>query len=638
MQTYTVKEVAEILGYSTNSIYTFLKEKRIKGVRIGHGRFRISEEELAQLMHLAKKPLSNHPASSNMPSTPSTILLPAPTTGVSQPFAPHQTNHAISIAIPSLFDWFLGVASILVGISMLLLNRYPEEYAIGQYVIFINPIRISLIAAGLGILLSDMLGKVKSVWDILFHILLAFLYCAFALILLEVGDFDGFTIYGLAGLVQVVSLFIGLGNVVSFALFASLFFLFLPIAIFLKTPSYLLSSSLAFVSKNNYLAISVWIGIGLLFILLIWWAYYRKRLLFFLLMGVSTIALIVLSIFYAVSLFWGRAFFLLFMAICMMFAPFWSYLQLGKPKDRLIIFIGHGLVLVIFLSAMGIVRLIQSNTLSYIKEQLQNKVDYGRVLVETAFESTTQSLENTATNPMLVEALKTDRKDLISGIARNIFEGNRNFQRIIVLSANGDLESIYPPMQLETTNFAFRDYFKKALDEKKTYISDLYQIASADKVRTIVLSTPIATVNATPSGVLVGSIDLDFLGVRLQQIANATQQEYFAVIDASGMRILHPNQALVNTELDQDDVLRNALNGEKGAQGYNASGTYVVAAYDHLSKLGWTIAAIQPLNAALTLTNTTTFIVFFVMLASVIVLSTVVWFRARIRPKPKDTS
>ncbi len=57
-KTYTVKQVAQMLGYSTNSIYAFLKEGRIKGVRVGKGRFRVSEEELARVMHLSKRPQS----------------------------------------------------------------------------------------------------------------------------------------------------------------------------------------------------------------------------------------------------------------------------------------------------------------------------------------------------------------------------------------------------------------------------------------------------------------------------------------------------------------------------------------------------------------------------------------------------
>lgn len=44
---YTVKQVAHVLGVSTNTIYKYLNEGKIKALRFGkRGRFRIYETEL----------------------------------------------------------------------------------------------------------------------------------------------------------------------------------------------------------------------------------------------------------------------------------------------------------------------------------------------------------------------------------------------------------------------------------------------------------------------------------------------------------------------------------------------------------------------------------------------------------------
>ncbi|MCL4199842.1 helix-turn-helix domain-containing protein, partial [Patescibacteria group bacterium] len=85
-KTYTVKEVADILGFSTNSIYTFLKEKRIRGVRIGKGRFRIPEEELSRILHLSKKPVGVPVAASPVTSaeTPAISVMGATTDALPQ--------------------------------------------------------------------------------------------------------------------------------------------------------------------------------------------------------------------------------------------------------------------------------------------------------------------------------------------------------------------------------------------------------------------------------------------------------------------------------------------------------------------------------------------------------------------------
>src|SRR3989344_5246794 len=178
-KTYTVKQVAEILGYSTNSIYTFLKERRIKGVRVGKGRFRISEEELSRLLKIAKKPLPpSLPATASMPGTQqeSHITIATPTVVVSSAqqepvFVPKQTHTQIKIDVPSLLDWFVGIASILIGVSLFLLNRFSAEYAIGSYTTILSAMRISFIAAGIGILAIDMLGQTKTLFDITFHII-----------------------------------------------------------------------------------------------------------------------------------------------------------------------------------------------------------------------------------------------------------------------------------------------------------------------------------------------------------------------------------------------------------------------------------------------------------------------------------
>ena len=50
---YTVKEVARLLGFSTNTIYKYLDQGKIKSTRLGEeGRFRIPQREVAKLLGL----------------------------------------------------------------------------------------------------------------------------------------------------------------------------------------------------------------------------------------------------------------------------------------------------------------------------------------------------------------------------------------------------------------------------------------------------------------------------------------------------------------------------------------------------------------------------------------------------------
>ena len=50
-KTYTVKQVAVALGFSTNTVYKYLDEGKIKATRLGsEGRFRIPESEVTRLL------------------------------------------------------------------------------------------------------------------------------------------------------------------------------------------------------------------------------------------------------------------------------------------------------------------------------------------------------------------------------------------------------------------------------------------------------------------------------------------------------------------------------------------------------------------------------------------------------------
>ena len=106
--TYTVKQVANILGYSTNSIYTFLKEKRIKGVRVGRGRFRIPQSELDRLLLITKRGSPQASAVVVKAADESNGAPPLPTSGVVDVVgtSPVPLRAFGGLRLPNIFDWF----------------------------------------------------------------------------------------------------------------------------------------------------------------------------------------------------------------------------------------------------------------------------------------------------------------------------------------------------------------------------------------------------------------------------------------------------------------------------------------------------------------------------------------------------
>src|SRR5262245_14930218 len=110
-KTYTVKQVAEILGYSTNSIYSFIDEGRLKGVRVGKGRFRIPEEELNRVLHLTKKPEIKAAIQTQPIIVEKTPVSTLPT---ELDKVPTPSFSLVNLHIVDIFDWFVGSAAMVL--------------------------------------------------------------------------------------------------------------------------------------------------------------------------------------------------------------------------------------------------------------------------------------------------------------------------------------------------------------------------------------------------------------------------------------------------------------------------------------------------------------------------------------------
>ena len=128
--TYTVKQVAKLLGYSTNSIYTFLKEKRLKGTRVGKGRFRIPQSEVNKILlsgqteavKLSEVRVGQHAKADSSARMQTTADL--------QGEIQELSYRDSAITVPNLFDWFVGVSSIVYGFAMWLFSSASIELSV----------------------------------------------------------------------------------------------------------------------------------------------------------------------------------------------------------------------------------------------------------------------------------------------------------------------------------------------------------------------------------------------------------------------------------------------------------------------------------------------------------------------------
>jgi excisionase family DNA binding protein len=227
-KTYTVKEVATILGYSTNSIYTFLKEKRIKGVRVGKGRFRISEDELGRLLHLSKQTQNSVQTSFVQPAAPAGEVV-----YVEEPRLTHSATPIIgkSWSMPNVFDWMISLGSILSGVALFLFNQSFEPAMAAQFESVIPFVRGILIASGIGLFVSSISPK-SAALRTFFQIVLGVVISFNAWMLFNGGDLSGSILFGLVALTLFVSVFAKLDGVMSVSYYLSAFVVSVPFMFF----------------------------------------------------------------------------------------------------------------------------------------------------------------------------------------------------------------------------------------------------------------------------------------------------------------------------------------------------------------------------------------------------------------------
>ena len=220
-KSYSVSEAAKLLGYSKNSVYGFLKEGLIKARRIGKGKFRIPETEITKFETKNSGKTETEVAES--------AILPTPRPGKSLAnLSGESTVHTLGLwiqeraGLPRLFDWLTSLTSLILGVSLYLYSGQTDILSSGRLSLWMDPIRLTLIFGGLGLILASMVqtevGKKFNLVNI-FRLTLTLTLLGLALILLSGGDVDGFIIYGLFGLMILMEVLTGIDTAVMYTFY-----------------------------------------------------------------------------------------------------------------------------------------------------------------------------------------------------------------------------------------------------------------------------------------------------------------------------------------------------------------------------------------------------------------------------------
>lgn len=605
-KTYTVKEVADILGFSTNSIYTFLKEKRLRGVRIGKGRFRIPETELARVLHLSKSQ-GSAPSESlgqfNTPQADSSVIVSSSTRSVVR---------LGDILAPNIFDWFAGLAAIISGVSLFLFNSSLVRPEASGFASVIFAVRVILIATGVGVIATAVLTQ-STGWHKLFHALLGLLGLINGILFFRGGDIDGAIVYGMMGVVLWIGLIFHPEGILSLGIYTSLLAILFPVWIlaYAESPAVMTIAHVIGVSPQ-WLGIAVTVA-SISFIALFWTG--RRGLHpAFVAAGVLTSAMCFGgAVWYGQMQYWSRAFFFIILGFFLGLAPYWNWLCQSTPRRQRLLLnglltgVGGALLLATF-----VVNLLQRHVWVQMKVEFSNRVMTAQNILTAAVEAAQSSAVVTAANTAVAESLGRNDTESLIAASKLLYESNPVVRRVVFLNAAGDGVSLYPYGTFDQPNFAFREYFIQARDTRSVYVSNIFQSAVDNVGRyVLVVAAPVFSPKGSFAGVLAVSVDLERLGLRLQQLAVESRGEYFVIVDADKKIISHPDSSRIGMTVPENDLISRVSVGAKGVgEGVLHGGVLGLIAYGPIERFNWMVTLRMPAESVYAATANTVVWVF----------------------------
>ena len=597
---YTVKQVADILGYSTNSIYTFLKEKRIKGVRVGkEGRFRIPQSELDRLLSLSKTTSSSTvstPVDSSVvtqPSTDSSTVEVAP-----DPYIVASPTHEEDYGYRVPFvEWFVAMTSFVGGIALFLFSKSYGTLIFTPYMPWIYSIRLFLILSSLGMICVLLFSKHTLLWRTLYRTIILGCFIALSYIMFQTRDGDGLLLSSIftvllsslyifpamapvTGMVSVTVL-LGIGGMVLLLIAPEMSVSYQPIVRYFST---------------SVLAICWGIGAVLSSVAFLWASRQRKSFLYYVLSIAFALIFMIFGGLYVWQLSWIRAFSCFMTAFFFLLLPYWKVFMKWNTRSIKILYVMFMSTLMLFVFVLITLFVYERTARVYVGKQLHAKAQNGGTYLDSVIFMMKRSFttkERDYTD--LVASIKKYDRAILTDISKREFEEQEYFRRVIVLNDVGKEIAHYPlsDATIKDKDFSYRPYFIDAVQKRDFVIVNAFENVQIPMQTSVTVSTPILDPKTQEVlGVLVGSLDLDLINKKLQTFGSSEIGESFAVLDEMGKRIIYHQMKFVGTSIPM-----NAINTHDFStfldERFNAEGVQSFHSYTKTENGRWIVVAMQ---------------------------------------------
>lgn len=535
---YTVKEAAEILGFSTNTVYKYLDEGKLQGKRIGKGRFKIPYDELSPFLSTGEK---------------IERVIEEKTQGAKIVDALNNFNNEFKGVSPGrkdfiFFRFFLGIEIIGAGLINLfwtdgkLLSGFSNSF-----------FSLTLIAAGALAILASLYWEKSKKFNLTVHIIV--ILTLFSALIISVINQNYLLSLFLASfnILLISHVVRGFEDCCENATFKKEFIFFSFIAtglmgvLALANPEILTVSSISQFAAQHKTGFAVfWFGIitfpfGYLLLpskenskFFNWILALNAILSFFLASGASTRGI------------WDLAFGAFIYGIFVCFLLWWNSkeFQLEQKEFHMVALSFFWVALAVILGLLAI-QSFQNRLKVAAAERMQNALSEITNHVDTVFSEAEALVDSETKRQDFPNVILSGNLETATLASKVIYEKSGEVRRVFFMDASGQVMGAYPRNSiLESTNLASRDYFQIVKTSLKPYVSNLF---------TTILNLP-SVVQAIPifkgdtfEGAIVLTPDIEKLSQKFQSPESGGN---LYAIDEKGKYVLHPDETKIGSDVD----------------------------------------------------------------------------------------
>lgn len=605
-KTYTVKEVAKLLGFSTNTVYKYLDDGSIQAVRLGEeGRFRIPESEVERLLQEKGKSLSDSSASSN-------IVTGKNTSSVSQ----FEVKDA-----PRLFDWFVSFMSISLGFSIIIFPLSNATQLALSYSKLTIPLQIVLMLGGLIILAFDIIKYKGKFWRDMIRGIVGLDYLAMAVMFLLIHSVPLAIGYFTFSVMVFVSTYSSISEKAKFILLLNLMLFLFGVGVIFKQSFFPVFDMLVTKSGGITVFILSWLTLLAVNFYINFNVLKKHKLsIWFVTAPVALISL-AYSTYAFTQAYWARAVFCIVISTFTVLFPFADEFEDFTIKSKKEIVYIFAWLLGLLLAGSMLMFFVYRTFESYVSNQISDRINTANDVVLTFMDGNVAQVSAFAIDKELVGAMKSydeGNSEIANINLRQVYQvSNWKLNRVVLVNKNGKILDTYPfnPTS-QGVNIANRDYFKFVKAGLGTYVTGIIQPSSPGIKPTILVSVPIIGEGNEFLGVLIGDIDINELTRRIDQVRFGQTGTYL-LVDKSGNYILPPTPDKILTKAPSGSLELKAALGESGeVQGQDSGSMLSILAYRQIDKYGWGLVAQQPIQEAFNPYSATVFIVFLILVST----------------------